>query len=226
MFGRKMMRIAIAVAAMSTVSAQLATRAFAAPPATAGLVALSLQGVGSGSIAPGGPESECSAIPCSGSDVCACLSANYTLVGNQGFAKGTMTIDLSIDTSIEVLPISNLPAFCAPATGTGTIQNTKGNASVVINISGLDCPTLNNGPDVFNGAYVVTDGTGKFSNASGGTGAINGSQLVPGGLGQVAISGSLQPVAPIVPTPSPTPVEPTPSPTGVAPSPTPGPTPS
>jgi hypothetical protein len=224
MFVRKMMRIAIAVAAMSAVSAQLATRAFAAPLPTAGLVALSLQGVGSGSIGAGGPESNCATIPCSGSDVCACLSADYTLVGNQGFAKGTMTIDLSVDTSIEVLPISNLPAFCAPATGTGTIQNTKGNASVVINISGLDCPTLGNGPDVFNGTYVVTDGTGKFSSSSGGTGAINGSQLIPAGLGQVAITGSLQPVAPVVPTPVVTPT-PTPSPTPLEPTPTPSPTP-
>jgi hypothetical protein len=225
MFGRKMTRIAIAVAALSAVSGQLATRAVAAPLPTAGLVALSLQGVGSGST--GGPQ--CAAIPCSGSDVCECLAANYTLVGNQGFAKGTMTIDLSVDTSIQVFPISNIDGgFCAPATGTGTIQNTKGNTTIVVNISGFDCPTLNNGPDVFSGTYVVTDGTGKFSSASGGTGAINGSQFVPGGLGQVAITGSLQPVAPVVPTPtpSPTPVEPSPSPSVVAPSPTPGPTPS
>jgi hypothetical protein len=159
---------------------------------TNGLVALSLQGVGSGVLA----DATCQGIVCSTSNGCECLTATYTLVGNQGFAKGSLNVVLSVDTTQGGLPISDISS-CNPATGTGTLKNVKGTTTLSLAISGLECPTLGIA-DVFDGSYVITNGSGgKFSSATGGTGTINGSQVpVLGGVGQVAILGTLQPTAP------------------------------
>jgi hypothetical protein len=222
MFTRKMIRTVIAGIGLGVASLPLAVTAFAASN-TSGLVPLSVQGVGSGAIANG----DCQGIACKSGDICACLAATYTLVGNQGFGKGSFNLLLSVDTSATGLPISDLDS-CSPATGTGTIKNSKGTVTLSLAISGFECPAINDAPDVFNGTYVVTNGTGKFSDASGGTGAINGSQVpASGGTGQVAITGSVQATAPVGPTPSPTvtatptpSVTPTPTPSG-SPTPTP-----
>jgi hypothetical protein len=215
MFTRKMIMTVIAGIGLGFASLPLAVTAFAASN-TSGLVPLSLQGVGNGAIATG----DCQGIACKSGDVCACLAATYTLVGNQGFGKGSFNLLLSVDTSATDLPISDLDS-CFPATGTGTIKNPKGTVTLSLAISGFECPALNDAPDVFNGTYVVTNGTGKFSTASGGTGAINGSQIPSsGGTGQVAITGSVQASVPVGPTPTPS-VTPTPTPSG---SPTPTPT--
>jgi hypothetical protein len=165
---------------------------------TQGLVALSLQGVGNGALA----DATCQGITCSTSNGCECLTATYTLVGNQGFAKGSLGVVLSIDTTQGGLPISDISS-CNPATGTGTLKNVKGTTILTLAISGLECPTLGVA-DVFDGSYVITTGSGgKFSSATGGAGAINGSQVpVLGGVGQVAILGTLQATAPTTP-PSP-----------------------
>ncbi len=159
---------------------------------TSGLVALSLQGVGSGAIA----GSSCQGVVCKPGDRCECLAATYTLVGNQGFAKGSLNLSLSVDTSFEDLPISDISS-CNPAAGFGTLKNVKGTTILSLAISGLECPTVGVA-DVFDGTYVITNGSGgKFSAKTGGTGTINGSQVpVTGGVGQVAITGTLQPVAP------------------------------
>jgi len=179
---------------------------------TSGLVSLNLQGVGVGSLATG----DCVGIACKTGDTCACLGATYSLAGNQGFKGGGFTVALSVDITGTGLPISDLPdtvtppatGSCSPATGFGTISSPgpKVKNTVKISISGLECPSLSTAPDVFSGTYVVTGGTGKYSTSSGGTGAINGSQVpTSGGASQVLIVGSLQPKTQVVTTPTPTP---------------------
>jgi hypothetical protein len=188
---RRMIGTALAALAIGVASGPLATRAFAAAN-TSGLAPLTLQGVGTGALANG----DCNGIACKPGDICACLAAAYTLTGNQGFGKGSFNLLLSVDTSPAGLPISDIDS-CNPATGTGTIKNSKGKISLTMDISGLECPTLGTA-DVFNGTYVLTGGSGgKYSSATGGTGAINGSQVpASGGAGQVAITGTVQPTAP------------------------------
>ena len=180
---------------------------------TKGLVSLSLQGVGTGGVSNGA----CSTIACKTGDTCVCLAGAYSLVGNQGFKGGSFTLQLSVDTTATTdLPISD-QGSCNPATGNGTISNKNGKQTVTVQVSGLECPsTSSTTPDVFNLAYVVTGGSGKYSSSSGGAGTINGSQVIPSGAGQVLIAGGLQPVASAAtasPTNKPTL---TPTPTGTA----------
>jgi hypothetical protein len=222
MFSRKVFGTVIAAVVLVGVPMALASNAVAASN-TSGLVALSLQGVGSGTIAQG----DCQGIACKTPTTCACLTATYTLVGNQGFAKGSVNLVLSLDATATSLPISNIDS-CFPATGTGTIKNSKGTIQLSFDASGIECPTVGDAPDVFNGTYVITSGSGgKFSTATGGTGTINGSQVnASGGTSQLLIAGSLQASVPLGPTPTPTPIgSPTPTPIG-SPTPTPTATPS
>jgi hypothetical protein len=186
MFNRKMIRRLIAGIGLGlgVASLPLAVTAFAASR----LVSLSLQGVGIGTLA----TRDCQGITCKSGDVCTCLDATYALVGNQGFAKGDLDLQLSIDITPTHLHISCIDK-CFPATGIGTIKNVRGTVSLNFAISGLERPALNDTLDVFNGTFVVTGGTGKFSTASGGTGAINVSQISSsGGTAQVAITGSFR----------------------------------
>jgi hypothetical protein len=209
MSNRKMLAVLAILALGIVVTIEVASTAFTASDTT-GLVSLSLQGVGVGSIASG----PCSNITCKTGDTCGCLAATYTLVGNHGFKGGKLNVQLSVDTSLDNLPIDDLGTSCSPATGSGTISDSKGKNTVVLNISGLECPTLSSEPDVFNGTYVVTGGTGKYSDSSGGTGAINGSQVpTSGGASQVLIAGSLQAISPGVSSPTTTKTA-TPTPTG------------
>jgi hypothetical protein len=179
--------VALGVAAM-----QPASSAWAASD-TSGLKPLTVEGIGIGSLADG---NTCGQVSCKPAGICQCLAANYTLVGNQGFAKGALGINLIVDTTTPGLPISDVDS-CFPAGGTGRLANSSGKIIVNMTVSGLECPTVD-GPNVFSGTYVVTSASGgKFSTSSGGTGAINGSQETTGGsAGQVAVIGTLQPITP------------------------------
>jgi hypothetical protein len=161
---------------------------------TSGLKPLTLEGIGRGSLA---DANTCGQVSCATAGICQCLAANYTLVGNQGFAKGALGINLIVDTTTPALPISDVDS-CFPAGGTGRLASSNGKIIVNMTVSGLECPTVG-GPNVFSGTYVVTGASGgKYSSSSGGTGAINGSQETTGGaVGQVAIIGTIQPNAPV-----------------------------
>jgi hypothetical protein len=201
MVNRKRIASVIAGVALSVVSLPLATTAFAAPASTAGLVSLSVQGVGGGSLSTG--VSSCSfgstTLDCAAASDCDCITGADKLVGNQGFGGGSLTFTLIVDTSNDTTATGGLTAstfgFCYPATGLGTIANSKVSQTVGINISGLACPT-SAGVEVFSGAYVVSGGTGKYSTASGGAGSISGSQDGASGNSQAAVTGGLQPTAP------------------------------
>lgn len=191
MLSRRGMGIVAAGLALGLASVPLASTTFAATN-TKGLASLSVQGVGVGALANG----SCNGIPCPATDSCSCLSATDSLVGNQGFKGGQFTVLLSVDTTPANLPVLSDGDSCNPATGFGTLSNTKGSTTLKIFISGLECPTLGSS-DVFNGTYYVSTGTGKFSSSSGGTGSINGSQVpASGGVSQVSILGTVQPTAP------------------------------
>lgn len=217
MYNRKLIKTTIVGVAFGIASVALTSSVFAASDTT-GLVSLSLQGAGVGAIATG----DCNGIACPETETCACLSATYSLTGNQGFGGGDFTLLLSVVQSVTVLPVLTGEP-CSPATGFGTISNKSGKSTVSVQLSGLECPTLGDS-DIFNASYVVVGGTGPFSTASGGTGTVNGSQIpASGSLGQVLIAGSLQKKTSVpVTTPTPTPTK-TPTPT---PTPTPSPTPS
>lgn len=192
MRSRRVRGTLVAGLALGLASVPIASTAFAAS-STKGLVSLRLQGVGTGGLGNGA----CSGIPCKAADTCSCLGAAYALKGAGIGEGGKLTVALTVDTTNDdFLPIDDLGESCNPGTGTGTISSKNGSETITVNISGLECPTLGSA-DVFAGTYVVTGGSGGFSSSSGGTGAINGSQIpTTGSLGQVAITGTLQAIAP------------------------------
>jgi hypothetical protein len=194
MLRQRMIGTVIAGIALGAVAMPLATTVFAAPAITAGLVPLSVQGIGAGSFATG--VSTCGGLSCQVAGNCDCLGGTDTLVGNQGFAKGTLTFSLLIDLTETNLLTADF-GNCVAATGSGILANPGSKNTVNVDMSGLACNT-NSGLEVFNGTYVVTGGGGKYSASSGGTGAINGSQKPAGGANssQVAVAGSLQQTAP------------------------------
>jgi hypothetical protein len=146
--------------------------AFAAAP-TAGLVALNLQGVGTATVA--GPGSCVTpAITCPGGDVCFCASGAATVLGNQGFANGSVNFTLLVDQSADYLPIANVGVGCATVAGTGTIANKNGRNTLAVDVSGFSCPTFDGNFSTLNATYFVTGGTGKYSSNTTGVGAING----------------------------------------------------
>jgi len=154
---------------------------------TNGLTALSLQGVGLGTLA--GPANSCGSFSCASGNTCECLTGAESLVGNQGFRGGSLIFTLIVDETNTGLPVSTF-GNCFPGTGSGTIANSNGRNTIRLNISGFACPTA--GIDVFNGTYVVSGGTGKFNGVNG-AGSINGSQDGPSGTSQATVSGSIQP---------------------------------
>lgn len=192
MISRKVLRTVAASVALGLATMPLALPAWAASD-TNGLKPLNLQGIGPGSLANG---DTCGTVSCKPEGICQCLAASYTLVGNQGFAKGGLSINLIVDTTTPGLPISDVDS-CFPAGGIGRLANSNGKIVVSMSVSGLECPTVG-GPNIFSGTYVVTGATGgKYSSTSGGTGAINGSQETSGGaVGQVAIIGTIQAATP------------------------------
>ncbi len=183
---RKMIASVIAGIAMGVAVLPLA--AFAAAN-TSGLVSVSLQGVGTGALAAG----DCTtpAIACHALHTCECLTGAETLRGNQGFNKGSLTFELSIDETSASLPISTV-GDCLPATGFGTIANSNGKTTILIDVSGLACPTTDGVAEVFNGTFHVTGGTGHGGKPfTTGTGAINGS--LAGTVSRASLNGNIQP---------------------------------
>jgi hypothetical protein len=188
--------IGTVIVAMGMAALPLAASAAAV---TTGLVALTLQGVGTGALAAG----DCTtpAITCSTPGTCECLTGTETLLGNQGFARGSLNFALSVDPNAPVLPISNVGS-CLPATGAGTISNATGKNTISINISGLACPILTENSagtgqvETFNGTYFVTGGTapGIQKPFTTGTGSINGAVNagVVNGVVNVTLSGNVQ----------------------------------
>ena len=159
----------------------LATTAFAAAN-TNGLVSITLQGVGNGTIAAGRCTSP--AIACPVGHTCQCLTGAQTIVGNK-FNNGSLTFELSVDTTNATLPISTTDS-CFAAGGFGSIASKNGKNTFSLDISGLACPTVGGSAETFNGTYVVTGGT----NFNGGTGTINGS--LSSGTSRSSVNGNLQ----------------------------------
>jgi len=158
-----------------------ATSTFAAANTT-GLVGISLQGVGSGTIAAGKCTSP--AIPCPVGHTCECFTGAQTILGNK-FNNGSLSFELSVDTTEPSLPISTAGS-CFGGGGFASIANSNGKNTVSLDISGLVCPTVDGGATTFNGTYVVTEGT----NFSAGTGAINTS--LDGTTSRSSVNGNLQ----------------------------------
>ncbi len=158
-----------------------ATTTFAAAN-TNGLINLTLRGVGTGTIAAG----QCTtpAIPCPAGHVCECFTGAQTILGNK-FNGGSLTFELSVDTTLPTLPISTAGS-CFGAGGFGLIANTTGKNTLSIDVSGLVCPTVDGSAETFNGTYVVTQGT----NFNGGTGTINGSLV--DGTSRSSLNGNIQ----------------------------------
>jgi hypothetical protein len=159
---------------------------------TAGLKRVSIDGVGTGALAAG----DCTtpAIACAVGHSCFCLTSAQTLVANQGFNKGSLTFELSVDeTTIPSLALDpdltvSTAGNCFPATGSGTIATSNGKKTVRINITGLACPTADAVAQVFFGTYFVTAaGTGSFV---AGTGSFSAS--LTGNSARAAITGNMQ----------------------------------
>jgi hypothetical protein len=188
---RVTMAVAIVTLALCAASVLTAKPVFAAAN-TSGLVSISLQGVGTGALANG----DCTvpAIACAPAHTCQCLTGAETLVGSQGqgqgFNKGSLTFELSLDLTSSPLPISTA-GDCLPATGFGTIKNSTGKVTLLIDISGLACPTTEGVATVFNGAYHVTGGSGGTKPFTTGTGAINGSLAKT--VSRASLNGNVQP---------------------------------
>jgi hypothetical protein len=94
---RKMLSMILPVAVLA-----LPLMAFAAAN-TSGLVSINSQGVGVGGLAAGACTSP--AITCAPAHTCECLHGAETVLGNQGFNKGSFTFSLSIDETSSALPI-------------------------------------------------------------------------------------------------------------------------
>jgi hypothetical protein len=150
---------------------------------TQGLAPLSLQGVGTATVAAGSCVAP--AIACAAGDTCFCASGAATVLGNQGFANGSVNFTLLVDGSATYLPMADLGVGCSTVTGSGTIANKNGKNTLVIDLSGFSCPTFDGNFSTLNATYFVTGGTGKYSSTTTGVGAING-----GFSGSVGAAGS------------------------------------
>jgi len=185
---RKKIGTVIAAIVMGFVTLPLAA---SAASDTSGLKGVAIQGVGVGALAAGNCSSP--AIACKPTHVCECLTGGDTVVATAGpktFNKGSFTFELSIDQSVPTLPVSTA-GDCLPATGFGTLLSSNGKVSLNMDITGLACPTTEGAAQVFNGAYIVTGGSGGKNPATHGTGAINGS--LEGTESRVSINGNSQP---------------------------------
>jgi hypothetical protein len=180
-------RIGTVVAGIVMGVAALPLVAFAAAN-TAGLKQFKAEGVGTGSLASGPCASP--AIACAPAHTCECLIGAETILASPVFNKGSFTFELSIDETSSPLPISTV-GDCLPATGFGTINSSNGKSTLLIDVSGLACPTTENAAETFNGTFHVTGGTGGKSPNTHGTGSINGS--LEGTVSRVNIDGNIQP---------------------------------
>jgi len=132
---------------------------FATTPVLAGPV-LDFQAVGSGTVTYYGPEN------CQLSDT-GCTVVTEGTVKGKHIGMGTFT------NTVTVLWKSGFPngssGYCAPASGTETITAADGSTLTAKRV-GILCevgPTGTNGPYTFNGSYFITEGTKRFSEASG-----------------------------------------------------------
>jgi len=96
---------------------------------TKGLVALSLQGVGTGTLT--GPAPTCGTLACKGGNTCEYLTGAETLARNQGFCQRSLTFMLIVDETNNNLPVSTF-GDCFPATGTGTVASSNGKNIVTL----------------------------------------------------------------------------------------------
>jgi hypothetical protein len=183
MIRRKMLTV---IAGMAMGVAALPLAAFAAAN-TSGLQSISLQGVGIGALAAGNCVSP--PIACKALHTCECLTGAETILGNRGFNNGSLTFELSIDLTSSPLPISTV-GDCLPATGFGTIASSNGKNKILIDISGLACPTTEGVAQTFNGTYHVTGGSGGGNPFTTGTGAINGSLVTT--VSRASLNGNVQ----------------------------------
>jgi hypothetical protein len=163
---------------------------------TSGLKSLTLRGVGVGSLATG--VATCGTQVCPEGSTCNCLTGSETVLGNN-FNNGSLVFNLLVDPTTADSFTPPVPSTCSPAQGTAILSTKNGKNSLTMNVSGEACPTLDTitPVDVFDGTYVVVNGSGKYSASSGGTGSINGSQSGATGLSQAVLTGSVQKVAPL-----------------------------
>src|SRR5215831_12094394 len=100
---------------------------------TNGLVSIALQGVGNGAIAAGQCTSP--AIACPAGHTCECLTGSQTIVGNK-FNNGSLSFELSVDTTVATLPISTAGS-CFAAGGFASIANKNGKNTLSLDVSGF-----------------------------------------------------------------------------------------
>jgi hypothetical protein len=131
----------------------------ASTPVLAGPV-LDFQGIGSGTVTYYGPEN------------CQLSDTGCTVV-TEGNVKGKYIGNGTFTNTITVLWKAGFPngsgGYCAPASGTETITAADGSTLTAKRV-GILCevgPTGTNGPYTFNGSYFITEGTKRFSGASG-----------------------------------------------------------
>ena len=98
-----------------------------------GLAALSLQGVGLGTLA--GPADRRGPFNCASGNTCECLTGAESLVGNQGFRGGSLSFTLIVDETNTGLSVSTFGS-CFPGTGSGTLASSNGRNTIRLNISG------------------------------------------------------------------------------------------
>jgi hypothetical protein len=116
----------------------------------------------------------------SGTETAAAAGCQFTLVGCTVQSTGTATSShmgtgpFTSTLTVEwyaAYPNPNVSgAFCAPATGTGTITAANGD-TLTQSESGTVCElarSASNVPHSFTGTYTNTGGTGRFANATGG----------------------------------------------------------
>jgi hypothetical protein len=177
------------IASLVIGAAALPLAAFAAAN-TSGLKGINLQGVGVGALAAGNCATP--AIACAPTHTCECLTGGDTVIqfGGQTWNKGSFTFELSIDETSSPLPVSTA-GDCLPATGFGTLKNSNGKVTLLMDVTGLACPTTEGAAEVFNGTYHVTGGSGGKTPATHGTGSINGSLETT--VSRITIDGNTQP---------------------------------
>jgi hypothetical protein len=143
---------------------------------TAGLVAISVRGVGQGGGLGDRTGGNCLTPPidCEAGHTCECLTGTESLVGSATYSRLTFALSIDVsDFSLEVFlmaPREDEAGFkCLPATGKGTLSNGNGKNTISLDISGLACPLTANAAatgaplEGFNGTYVVTGGTAPGS---------------------------------------------------------------
>jgi hypothetical protein len=158
---------------------------------TQGLGALSVQGIGTGTLSTGVTTCGNETCPETDTDFCSCLTGAQSLRGNRGFNNGTLTYHLLFDTIATTLTGTST-IQCSPGQGDGILANANGKNKILIILSGEACPTTAETIDVFSGTYFISSGSGAFPSDTTGSGAINGSQVGASGASYASINGTIQ----------------------------------